>query len=108
MRDHNDNSIACSNAKNRASQRFIAVSMEIGVRFVENDEKRITIECPRKRNPLRLTGGKRCALFTNRRFVALRHADNEFMNAGGPGRGDYYFRLGFGRETSDIVGDSAR
>ena len=86
----------------------VAFGIEIRVRFVENDQKRITVECTRKRDPLRLTGGKRCPLLTNRCFVPLRHVDNEFMNACSLGRGDYRFRFRRGRETSDVVSDCTR
>ena len=58
MRDNNSNAAALANTHDRAGECFIALGVQIGIRFVEHDQERITVKRPRKRNALRLAGGK--------------------------------------------------
>lgn len=55
MRDNDRNAAACFDAGDRAGQGSIALHVQIGVRFVENDQERIAIERTGKGDTLALT-----------------------------------------------------
>jgi len=45
MRHHDGDGAAGAQTEDRARQRFIALRIEIRIRFVEHDQKRIAIKC---------------------------------------------------------------
>src|SRR5690606_1690144 len=55
--DHHD-AASIPNGPNRCGQSCLAFSIEVGIRLVQYNEKRITEEGPCKRDPLALTGRK--------------------------------------------------
>src|SRR5215510_11059450 len=57
--DHDGSTFACP--KNRLRQRFVAFGIEVGIRFIEHDEKRISIERARQCNALALASRDRYA-----------------------------------------------
>ena len=56
MRDDNDNAAACTDAEDRSGQSLVALTVEIGIRFIENHKERIAVERPRERDALALSG----------------------------------------------------
>ena len=56
MRDQDDDGAARLGVTNRPEQRRFPLAVEIGVRLIEHDQKRIAVQCPRQRHPLALPG----------------------------------------------------
>src|SRR5262245_19155867 len=107
MCDHDDDSITRANVQDRPSQSFIALGVQIGVWFVEHDQKRLAIEGPCECNPLRLTGRKQDPLIADRCLVALRQADDQLVDPSRAGRDKDIFRFCIIRETGDVFSDAA-
>ena len=61
-------------AENGVRQSLVAFGVEVGVRFIEDDQERIAIERPRQRQrqTLRLSGGQRAAVIADDRVIAVR------------------------------------
>ena len=67
---------------NGAGQGIFSVGIQIGIGFIEHDEKRIAEDRPRQPNSLPLPRGQRHAALADSRRVALRQTQNDVMHAG--------------------------
>ncbi len=54
--DQDNNGPARLGVPDRLEQGCFPVAVEIGVRLVEHDQKRIAVQCPSQRHPLALAG----------------------------------------------------
>lgn len=107
MRNDNDNRALTARLMNSIGQRRITVAIQIGVRFVQHDEKWCTIERPRQADALALTRREQIALLANPAIVTVRHGTDKLVDAGCYCRGDDSFAWCVRRETGDVFRHSA-
>ena len=60
MGNDDDDAAACPDAHDRFTECLLALCIQIGVGFVEDDEERLSIQGTGKGYALALAGGKRC------------------------------------------------
>lgn len=107
MRNDNDNRALTARLMNSIGQRRITVAIQIGVRFVQHDEKWCTIERPRQADALALTRREQIALLANPAIVTVRHGTDKLVDAGCYCRSDDSFAWCVRRETGDVFRHSA-
>src|SRR5215831_19044651 len=74
MRDDDHDPPACAHAQDRAGERLVAFTVEIGIGLIQHDQERIAIERARERDPLPLPGRERLAALADLGIVAVRQA----------------------------------
>ena len=70
-------------------QRFLALSVQAGVRLVEDQEPHITQKGARKADPLSLAGGKHKTGVAKLGLIALREPKDHVVHVGQLGRGHH-------------------
>ena len=103
MRDHDGNGAARAQPQDCARQRLIAFGVEIGIRLVQYDQKRIAVEGARKRDALRLSGRECAAVLADHGVVALGQVNDEIVHAGRLGRGDHGIGIRRILEATDVL-----
>jgi len=71
VRNDYGNAATGTDAQNSLRQCFFAFAIEVLTRLVEDDKKGISIEGPRERNTLALSGGKGHATFADEGAITI-------------------------------------
>src|SRR5262249_34514246 len=91
----------------RPLQRRLALSIEIGICFVENNQKWIAVERACKPDALALSGRQAVARFTNPGVVSAGAAHNQVVRPGQLRGGQNASGIGLGAHPGDVFGDRA-
>ncbi len=106
MRHHEHGAPLRAHRLQRGDERGVAGLVEVGVRFVQHDERRIAVERSRQRDALPLASGKGEARFPQRGVIALRQTQDEVMHIGALRRFDDARGIRL-LEARDVFGDRA-
>src|SRR6185437_10614265 len=85
----------------------IAFGVEIGIRFVKNDEERIAVERAREREALPLARREVGAAIADRRVVAAGKAEDHVVRAGGLRRSEHRGGIDVERHSRNVARDGA-
>ncbi len=66
----------------RVDQRLLALRVEIGVRLVEDQHRRVAVERPGQRDPLPLAAREPLAAGADLGVIAARQAEQQVVRAG--------------------------
>jgi len=104
MRDQEHRLALASQILHGLDQRGLAHVVQIGVRFVEDDDAGVTVHGARQPDALALPAGKQAAGFAHCGVVAAREVQDHVMHPGTCGGLDYLVRVDR-PEAGDILGD---
>mgnify|MGYP000898513229 CR=1 FL=1 len=104
MRGHDNDASASPNRADRRFQRRVAIGIEVGVGFVENDQKRVAIEGARQGDPLPLPGRQGGTALPDLGVVAERQTKDRFVHSGLFGSADDRHRIRLPLHAGDILG----
>src|SRR4051794_2855382 len=104
MRYDDDNASVAPQGLNGLAQGILAVGVEVRVRLIENDQKRVSEDSSRKADPLSLARGKRHATLADPRPISLGQAQDDVVDTGRPCRLQYRLRGRLLIESADILG----
>ena len=107
VRREQDDAAARLDSFDGGGERRLSVGVEIGIRFIEQQEEWVAIKGAGQCDALPLSRRQEAAIGTDGSSVSLRQALHQIMDAGHAGRRDDAGGLGTWRETGDIVRDAA-
>src|SRR5262249_37580026 len=107
LRDDDDGGIVIPGPADRQSKRIVARAVQIGIRFIENDEARPAEERPRQPDPLALSAGEVDAAWPQQCLIAIGKPDDHLMRAGKLSGGDDHLRRCVGSHPRDVLGHRA-
>ena len=104
MGDQHDGLAAAAQVVERGDQRLFADVVEVGVGFVQHDQRGVVVHRARQADTLFLPARQSGTAVAEQGVVALREMQDHVMHAGAPGRRDHFFGIDFA-EARDVVAD---
>ena len=80
--------------------------VEVGGRFVQDEDGCVANHCPGNGNPLPLTAGETPALLTDDRIISVGERSDELMRIGSLGRANNHFVGRVGPSVGDVLAHS--
>ncbi len=94
-------------ASDSRGKRRLALSVQIGIRFIENDKEGILIKSSRQRDTLPLTGRQHRAAWADLGFIPLWETQDHIMHTGDFGSGNHRRRFRRVLKAGDVFGHRA-
>lgn len=107
MGDYHNHAVPLFDCKDCLGQSLLASGVQIRVRFIQNNEERITIKRAGQSDALPLSCRKRRAAFADLGLIPARQAQDHFVHSRGLGRRDNGCRIGRRIKAGNVLSNGA-
>src|SRR5262245_32195920 len=107
MGDNDDRGSARSGSLDRLDQRGLALRIEIGVGLIEDEQNRITVQCPGQPNALSLAGREASPGLREHRIVSCRKSEDQVVDICVLGSANNGFWIEVCVKSCNIIGNGS-